>query len=134
MIEYTHTLQINESHLDTFGHVNNATYVQLFEQARWEFITQNGKGLDYISQTQIGPVILGIELRFKKEVRNREQVSIKSHCERYKTARIKIHQMLFNQKNEVACEAVFEAAIFNMSERKAIKLNPEWLQACGIFS
>ncbi len=36
---------ILESHLDTFGHVNNAAYLTLFEESRWDFITKNGYGL-----------------------------------------------------------------------------------------
>ena len=34
--------QIKENHLDGFGHVNNAIYLQFFEEARWEMITQGG--------------------------------------------------------------------------------------------
>jgi acyl-CoA thioester hydrolase len=49
---------IRESHLDTFGHVNNATYLSLFEQARWDLIEAGGYGLRVIRQTGLGPVVL----------------------------------------------------------------------------
>ena len=39
---FEYPLTIKEFHLDTFGHVNNATYLQIYEEARWEFINQNG--------------------------------------------------------------------------------------------
>ena len=44
---------IRESHLDTFGHVNNATYLQLYEEARWELITRNGYGLAKVRESLI---------------------------------------------------------------------------------
>ena len=31
---HTYKLRIIETHLDMFGHVNNATYLQIFEEAR----------------------------------------------------------------------------------------------------
>ncbi len=45
---------IREQHLDTFGHVNNARYLELFEQARWDFITDNGFGLEQVKASGTG--------------------------------------------------------------------------------
>ena len=45
---HEYPLLIVERHLDTFGHVNNATYLELFEEARWDWLQQNGYGLDEI--------------------------------------------------------------------------------------
>mgnify|MGYP002626401055 CR=1 FL=1 len=66
---YRHEVLIKEKHLDTMGHMNNATYLQLFEEARWDLITANGFGLKEIQQKKQGPTILEINLRFKKEIR-----------------------------------------------------------------
>jgi acyl-CoA thioester hydrolase len=60
---------IRESQLDTFGHMNNAAYLVLFEEARWDFITNNGYGLNEVIQLKKGPVILDVAMRFKKEIR-----------------------------------------------------------------
>ena len=35
---------IREHHVDSYGHVNNATYLSLYEEARWEVITPEGFG------------------------------------------------------------------------------------------
>ena len=34
-----------ETHLDFMGHMNNATYLQVFEEARWEIVVH--RGYDY---------------------------------------------------------------------------------------
>ena len=57
---HLYDLVIHERHLDTFGHVNNATYLDLLEEARWDLITRNGFGLDEIKRLQLGPTILEI--------------------------------------------------------------------------
>ena len=45
---HEYELLIHEAHLDTFGHVNNAKYLEVLEEARWDFITRNGYGLDEV--------------------------------------------------------------------------------------
>ena len=72
----TYPILIKESDLDTFGHVNNATYLKLFEEARWDLITKNGYGIKTIRETKLGPTILEIKIRFLKELRLREKITI----------------------------------------------------------
>jgi acyl-CoA thioester hydrolase len=48
---HTYPLTIKETYLDTFGHVNNAMYLALLEEARWDLITTNGYGLKIIQVT-----------------------------------------------------------------------------------
>ena len=39
---FSYKVKIRESHLDTLGHVNNAVYLVLFEEARWAyFLTEH---------------------------------------------------------------------------------------------
>ena len=75
---HRYQVNIHEGHLDTFGHVNNAKYLELYEQARWDLITHNGYGLDQIKTLKIGPVVLEIDLTFKREITNREVITIES--------------------------------------------------------
>ena len=79
--KFIYTLMIKENHLDTFGHVNNAAYLTLYEEARWDFITKNGYGLDVIQREQKGPVVLDVNLRFKRELKNRQLISIHSQSQ-----------------------------------------------------
>ena len=45
---FEYPLVILERHLDMLGHVNNATYLEIFEEARWDFIERRGHGLKNI--------------------------------------------------------------------------------------
>ncbi len=42
---YEYTIKILEHHLDTFGHVNNATYLEMYEEARWDLLNKNNSGM-----------------------------------------------------------------------------------------
>ncbi len=41
-MQHLYPVTIRETHIDSLGHVNNAVYLTLFEEARWEWITAGG--------------------------------------------------------------------------------------------
>ena len=124
-------VKILETHLDFFGHVNNAVYLQLFEEARWEAITERGFGVDTIRRLQQGPVILSVELKFLKELRLREEIVIQTDFLAYEGKVGRLLQKMINAKGEVACEAVFVFGLFDLQARKLLEPTREWRKACG---
>ncbi len=128
---FNYPLTIREHHLDTFGHVNNATYLTLFEEARWELITQNGYGLPYIRETGLGPTILEINIKFMKELRLREEIRIESKMLSYDGKIGKLIQTMI-RNNEACCIAEFTISLFSVKERKLVLPTPEWLKAIGL--
>lgn len=130
---FEYDVVIRENHLDSFGHVNNAVYVQLYEEARWDFITKNGFGLEVIQRDQVGPVLLDLQVRFKREIKNREQIKILSQTKEIISSKIMIlEQRMLKADGKIASEAVFTVGFFDMKARKLIDPSPEWLHAVGI--
>ncbi len=123
---------IREQHLDTFGHVNNARYLELFEEARWDLITRNGYGLDEVVRRRVGPVILEVTLKFQREVRNRQAMVIKSWTDSYSGKIAQLTQHLVDEQGTVCCEGRFVFGLFDLTARKLIPPTPDWLRAVGI--
>ena len=80
---FAYPLIVREHHLDTFGHVNNAVYLQIFEEARWEMVNRAGYGLAKIKETGKGPTILEIKLLFSRELVLRDSVTIHTQMVSY---------------------------------------------------
>ena len=132
---FEYEVLIRESHLDTFGHVNNAVYVQLYEEARWDFITKNGFGLEVIQKSQKGPVLLDLKVSFRREIKVRETVKIVSQTLKLVNSKIMVlEQKMINAQGKIASEATFTVGFFDMKERKLIEAGPEWLKAVGYVS
>lgn len=130
---FEYEVLIQEHHLDTFGHVNNATYVKLYEQARWDFITKNGFGLDYIQKHQKGPVILDLRVSFKRELKNRERIKILSQTTQMISPKIMVlEQSMIKPDGKIASEATFTVGFFDMKERKLVSASQDWLKAIGV--
>jgi thioesterase III len=125
-------LLIRESHLDTFGHVNNATYLQIFEESRWDWITAGGFGLAEIRERGQGPTILEIKMRFLRELTNREQVIVRTELGEVSGKIFEIKQAILKADGTVACEASFRCGLFDLAARRLVVPTPEWLSALGV--
>lgn len=125
-------VMIHEQHLDTLGHVNNATYLQLFEEARWDLITGNGYGLGEIMRRQVGPVILEAALKFQRELRNRQTIVIKSWTDSYVGKIARFTQHMVDEQGAVCCEGLFVFGLFDLKARRLMEPTADWLRAVGI--
>jgi acyl-CoA thioester hydrolase len=126
------TIVISEAHLDSFKHLNHARYLEIFEQARWDLITENGFGFDTIEKTQTGPTILGVEMKFLKELHPRETVVIRSELVSYERKIGKMRQVMIKANGESACDAIITFGLFDIVQRKLIEPTPEWARAVGL--
>jgi acyl-CoA thioester hydrolase len=129
---FTYEKLILEQHLDTLGHVNNATYIALFEEARWDLVTKNGYGIKEVHAYKKSPVILHIDIKFVAEVRLRETISIETQLAEYPSKVGKIKQVMKKADGTIACEAMFTFGLFDLEKRKLVEATPEWKKAIGM--
>ncbi len=126
-----YSILIREGHLDSFGHVNNATYLQIFEEARWELITKNGYGLDEVRRLGVGPTILAIQILFKRELRLRMSVVIKTQLQSYEGKIGILKQWIEDERGQVLTEVELKMALFDLTARRLVAPTPAWLHAIG---
>lgn len=131
-IVHEYEFQVLEMHLDTFSHMNHATYLTLFEQARWDWITKRGFGLSEIQQRQIGPTILEAKIKYKRELRLRENIKVISVCNEWKGKIGTLSQRMVNAAGEDCAEVELTFGFFDMNKRRLIQATPEWLHAIGV--
>lgn len=134
LVAHEYPLLIVERHLDTFGHVNNATYLVIFEEARWDWITRGGFGLEQIRQRRQGPVVLECSVRFRRELSNRTSTTVVSRITSYVGKIGRMQQEIRLADGSVACEADFTMGLFDLQRRKLIEPTPEWLACVGMTS
>lgn len=130
IFEYRKTITGNL--LDSFGHVNNSIYLEIFEEARWSFIEGNGYGLDKINKSMLGPVILELNLKFKDELLNQEEIIIKSYFKEFKKEKIMVMvQEMVKKNGRTAAILELTIGLMDLNKRKLVIPNDEWLFSIG---
>ncbi len=120
------------THLDVFGHVNNAVYLQLYEMARWDFIEKNGYGLQTIRELKVGPVILDLSISFKAELKNNDFIRIESWpCGMKNKYVMKLGQRMVKEDGTESSTLDLSVGLFDLEKRKLILPTEKWLKAVG---
>jgi YbgC/YbaW family acyl-CoA thioester hydrolase len=123
---------IQQHQLDSFGHVNNAVYLQLFEEARWDLITQNGYGPEQVRKLKLGPTILEVHLSFKRELLLGQRMTIETWLESYEGKVGRMIQRMVDDPKTIFCEAHFVFGLFDLAARKLVPPTPDWWHAVGL--
>jgi len=132
---------IEEVDLDFLGHLNNLAALRLFERARWDMVAERGYGFDVMMKYRQGPVLLGYEVKFLKEVRARTPVRITCIPHDWSSKVGTMTQVMesgdgiggpqFDGPLVKHVEATFTVGFFDMDTRRLIPASPAWRQAIG---
>jgi acyl-CoA thioester hydrolase len=129
---HRYPLMVLESHLDSFGHMNHGVYLPIFEEARWDWVTSRGYGIERMHETGLAPVILEVSLQFRRELRLRQKFVIETQVQSYDKKLAVVRQEIKDDAGKTYCTALIKFGLFNIRERKLVNPTPEWLHAIGI--
>lgn len=106
----TTEITIRNYHIDHFGHVNHARYVELLEEARWRYLEENNL-LNPIHRIEAFHVVVEIVIKYLHGARIGDSLIIETKIE----GRLK-NSFIFNQKAFIKAsgKAAIEANITNV--------------------
>lgn len=97
-MSYLTTIKVRGYHLDLYGHVNNARYLEFLEEARWGMIEDSG-GVEWFSQRGLALVVSRIDIRYKRAATMGDVLIIKSHLAQLNERDGLIKQQVLRQDN-----------------------------------
>ena len=124
--------RIRETDLDFLGHVNHAKYLSMLEEARWEMIAEAGYGFDELRAAMISPVILEVNIQYKKEICNRERIVIETHTQMPPSKVGTLEQIMRKENGQIAASATIVYGVMDLNQRSLIHPPSLWLQAIGV--
>lgn len=130
-MSFSYEFTVTEDLLDNYGHMNNAQYLRLYEDARWDILQKSGLGEETIRKHNTGPVILEVTVRFSNELRLGQKVIIETKSRRKGSKLFYFDQVMRDSNGIIFSKAIFTAALFNLKSRKMIIPDEKWLKAFG---
>lgn len=132
---FTKEFFITENFIDLFGHVSNDKYMQLYDLARWEIITELGYGYEWIKKHNICAVIIQANINFKKEIKLRDTITVYSKLETIeKNLIMRWKQVMIGQDKKVHSDVLYKTAFFDMVRRRIIPVDKEFIELNKIKS
>jgi YbgC/YbaW family acyl-CoA thioester hydrolase len=102
MFEYK--LSVRGYELDSYGHVNNAVYLNYFEQARWEIFRQADL-LNYFKDNHLLLVVTEMQIRYSREVKLFDELLIETQVEKEAPYLVFFHKMFLGGPKVKVCSA-----------------------------
>ena len=91
---------------DVYGHLNNANYLFIYEEARAEGLEEAGIPIRDLEKIGVAIYLSEINLTFKKPLMLEEIVTIKSNIIEFSKIKSVWRQEMYNSKNELCNVAV----------------------------
>jgi thioesterase-3 len=133
-MQHLFDITVRSTDVDFIGHVNNAKYLEYMEWARFDWICQLGLTPEELQRRAIMPVVVNIVINYRKELRMLEQVQVRSTAVRMGEKSFVIRQELFNQKEELVCDADVTMVMMDAKTRRATVLPDEFVRVFSTVS
>ncbi len=115
--------KIRTYHTDAFGHVNNSRYLELLEEARWQYAEDIG--LTPLLKTQgLGFIIMDLSVRFRQPVVEGDQVHVETGLVTLGSASGEVRQYM-RKDDRVALKSLFHFILVQRESGKSVPIEGE---------
>jgi acyl-CoA thioester hydrolase len=114
---YEYQLTVRGYELDSYGHVNNAVYLNYFEQARWEIFRQLDL-TDHFRQNNMLLVVTEMQVRYSREAKLFDELVIRTGITREAPYLIFTHRMYRRGSRVKVCSAVVKTLLTDKNQLK----------------
>jgi acyl-CoA thioester hydrolase len=105
--------------LDTQGHLNQAVYLNYAEHARWEILRAAGVAQDKLLASGVGPVALETTIRYLRELRGGDEVTVTCAFEWGTGKTFRMVQRL-ERDGELAAEVLSVGGLLDLTARRLV--------------
>ncbi len=105
-------LRVRGYELDSYRHVNHAVYLSYLEHARWELLAGAGWTLDELDRIKRWPVVVHLEIRYRKSALMDDELLILSRVPHVGRATFDVEHEI-RRNGELLIEARIRAAVID---------------------
>ncbi|WP_410497936.1 acyl-CoA thioesterase [Chitinibacter sp. S2-10] len=128
------SIKVRGYHLDLYGHVNNARYLEFLEEARWAMIEDSG-GVEWFSERKLALVISRIDIRYKRAASMGDVLLIKTRLlQLHERAGLIQQQVLRQDTGKLVAEADVTFAAIHPDHPGALPITGELAQRFELMS
>jgi len=119
----TTEIKIRGYHLDLYGHVNNARYLEFLEEARWALL-ENRIDLKRWKKERIGFFVVSITINYRRPASLGDVLRICSHLSRFGKKSAVLTQRVFRKGGaELVADADITFVLADMETGRAVSID-----------
>jgi thioesterase III len=116
-------IKVRGYHLDLYGHVNNARYLEFLEEARWSFFEDRGD-LPWFLQSGLALIVVNINIDYRHPATMGDELALATSVKSIGSRSAVIHQRVtLAGSDKVVAEADVTFVVFDAKQNKAVTLD-----------
>jgi thioesterase-3 len=122
---HTTEIKIRGYHLDLYGHVNHARYLEFLEDARWGMM-ESGGSLDWFMQQGYALVVSRVDIRYLRPATMGEELRVETRLEQLQERAVVIVQRVVKAATgKFVAEAEVTVAVLHPDNARALLIAGE---------
>jgi thioesterase-3 len=117
-----YTMKVRAYQCDSYGHVNNARYLEFFEEARWQLISSSELD-DYLKDNQLGIVVVSILVNYKRPALPNENLIVSANLGETGNSSFTINQQINLDSGELVSTANVKLVVINLATNRPQKIS-----------
>jgi YbgC/YbaW family acyl-CoA thioester hydrolase len=101
--QFVTTHRVRSYELDSFGHVNNAVFLNYLEYARAEYLLQKGLSFNDFLKWNALPYVTHVEMAFKASARVHDVLEIHGEISEWRRIQFTMHYRMMNTTAQRLC-------------------------------
>jgi YbgC/YbaW family acyl-CoA thioester hydrolase len=126
------TIKVRSYELDSFGHVNNATFLNYLEAARGDYLEQMGLSFNDFAKWESYPVIVRHEIEYKAPALYGDALSIEAVIDKVGRSSMRFVYDVFNQNRNLVAKAM-TTLVFVGKDGSPISIPVSFRQKMDLF-
>jgi acyl-CoA thioester hydrolase len=111
-MKYSFKTDVRGYELDSYGHVNNAVYINYTEQARWEILKDTDL-LDSFLKDDLLLVVTETNIKYMRELRLFDEIEVLTEVKFEAPYLVFYHDIVNLSKNEKSAKAVIKTLLID---------------------
>jgi len=121
-------IKVRGYHLDMFGHVNNARYLEFIEEGRWEFFENEPGFMNFITTNNLTFPIVNINIDYRSSAELNDILIIETCIKKIGNKSAKLDQKIYiKNKEKLAINAEVTFVFIDNTTAKTVEI-PEKLK------
>jgi len=116
-----HRMLVRPYHCDAYGHVNNARYLEIFEEGRWNLLG-SAELDDYLANHNIGMVVVDLHIQYKRPALPGEWLNISAEISQIGNSSFTILQHIHLDDDHAVAEASVKLVMIDLTSGRPVKM------------
>lgn len=119
-------IKVRGYHLDFYGHVNNARYLEFLEEARWDYLDKTHVSINDFAKKGFHFAVVNINISYKYPARLYDVLVIQTQMEKIGTKSMTMDQKIFlKNSDELVVDAAVTFVVIDSKTQKALPIEGE---------